>query len=314
MKIRVWGARGSIPSPLVYTEYQSKIKRILELYNLSGSPKNISSFLDKLPFHLKNIYGGNTACVEVSTPNTFIILDAGTGIRILGKDIIREDRLKNYDYKMHLLFTHTHWDHIQGLPFFAPLYIKDYAIMFYSPLRDIRDRLRAQHEARFFPADFEHTLSRKYFKKIPRKGTFYINELKITVLPLKHPGGSFGYRIEENGKIFVLATDVEITSEEYESYEYYEDFFKKADILFIDAQYTLIEAMRKFDWGHTSYTMAVNIGAKAGAHKLFLFHFDPFYEDNFLSNIVSDATSHLRAMEIEGMEVFMAYEGLSLEL
>ena len=84
MKIRVWGARGSIPSPLVYTEYHSKIKRILELYNLSGITKNISSFLDKLPFHLKNIYGGNTACVEVSTPNTFIILDAGTGIRILG--------------------------------------------------------------------------------------------------------------------------------------------------------------------------------------------------------------------------------------
>jgi ribonuclease BN (tRNA processing enzyme) len=314
MRIKVWGARGSIPSPLTYTEYRSKIKRILELYRIFGAPDDIEGFLNKLPFHLRSLYGGNTTCIEVATKNAFLIFDAGTGIRLLGRDIVREDKLKNYNKKINILFTHTHWDHIQGLPFFTPLYMKDYTITFYSPLRDIRDRLRAQHDARFFPADFEHTASKKHFKKIPRKGSFYIDGIKISVLPLKHPGGSYGYRIEEDNKVFVLATDVEITSEEYENYEYYEDFFKGADVLFIDAQYTLMEAMRKFDWGHTSYTMAVNIGAKAGVRRLFLFHFDPFYEDSFLSNISFDAYSHLKAMEINGTEVAMAYEGLVLDV
>lgn len=320
MKIKLWGVRGSLASPLMNEEYSLKIHEILELSIKSGlrTSDDIAPFMASLPDNLQFVYGGNTTCASVTSASgrTYII-DCGSGIRPLGYELMNGPLGKG-NGKIDIFITHNHWDHIQGLPFFLPLYMKGNVLTFYSPYAHQEDYLKYQMNLPFFPAPFDSTGSSKKFFKIDLDSNLPIEPEKgllIDLHPLKHPGGSFAYKFSENGKSFIFATDAEFTGVFLENMpEKTEHFFSNADLLVLDAQYTLDESFSKFDWGHTSFTMAVNCGLRWKVKNLVLTHHEPAYSDNKLFENYRAAIGHRNHSQEINMNLFMAREGFTFEI
>ncbi len=319
MQIKLWGVRGSLPAPLTNREYRQKLFRVLSLasdYGLEGK-EAVSDFMNSLPRELARISGGDTTCVQVTSDSGKIyILDCGTGIRNLGNVLMRGEFGKGAG-EANILLTHNHWDHIQGLPFFKPLYVPGNKLNFYSPYKNQEAMLSRQMEAPHFPASFENTLSTKSFNYVdPFSGEPYELEegLLVDMYPLTHPNGSFGYRFRQGGKTFVFATDAEFTGETLEKQGSDIEFFKNADVLVLDSQYTLEESFMKIDWGHTSYTMAVNCALRWNVRNLVLTHHEPDYDDRKLFENYRMALRHSADSGENSLRIYLAAEGMSFRL
>jgi phosphoribosyl 1,2-cyclic phosphodiesterase len=320
MQIKLWGVRGSLPAPTSNEEYSRKIHRILELALSAGirDASAIPGVIESLPDDLKYVFGGNTTCVTV-TSNTgkMYILDCGSGIRLLGYELMKGPAGKGQGV-MDIFLTHNHWDHLQGLPFFTPLYIKGNILNFHSPFKNQQKILCDQMRAPYFPAPFEGTASTKRYIQldIKKRTPIHLEEdLVVDYFPLKHPGGCFAYRFKQAGKTFIFATDAEFTGEIFENrHEDITEFFNRADLLIIDSQYTLDESFMKFDWGHTSYTMAVNCGLSWNVKQLVLTHHEPAYTDSKLNENYQAAIEHGENIKNESMKIFIATEGTTYAL
>ena len=311
MEIKLLGVRGSLPAPLRNTEYRAKLWRILELSVQSGLSRvdGIDSFIESLPDTLQYTYGGNTTCVSiVSEKGNLYIIDCGTGIRPLGDELLEKQTGASL---FNIFITHTHWDHIQGLPFFKPLYMPGSSFRFHSPYPDLDSRLERQMAAPYFPATFSGTASSKSYHLLQEGVPLELEEgLTVDIYPLRHPGDSYAYRFREGNRIFIFATDTEFTGEMFESSGVHTDFFLNADLLLIDSQYTLDESFKKFDWGHTSYTAAVNCGIRWNARTIALTHHEPAYDDNRLTQILEQAVRHRNLMKLDSPDIIMAREGM----
>lgn len=317
MFIKFYGVRGSIPSPTLSSEYKNKIKRILELAieEKLTDKSQIEQFIRKIPYPLNYLTGGNTTCVTVRTKENLYILDGGTGIRVLGEEIFKNP--ESFPKILHIFITHTHWDHIQGIPFFKPLYLPNYTIHFYSGFSNIEERLIYQTDERFFPMPFQKTASKKYFHHLKVNTAYKIEEkLEIHTFPLKHPGGCYSYKFIslENNKTFIFATDVEFTGEDFLDKQEYLDYFGYSDILVLDSQYTLDESFLKIDWGHTSYTMAVNCAVHWRVKNLVLTHHEPTYNDDKLFQNYLNAIRHRNYLDKDIPKIFLAREGMEFQL
>jgi phosphoribosyl 1,2-cyclic phosphodiesterase len=314
MQIRLWGVRGSCPSPPSNEEYRAKLKSILQ-YSIEKNINNsneIDDFINDLPENLQYFYGGNTTCVSVTSDSgKMYIIDGGTGIRPLGDELMKGSAGKG-EGEITILMTHYHWDHIQGLPFFKPIYIPGNVFHFISPYKDQEKYLVEQMRVPYFPATFEGTASVKKFTHLDpkdRKPFFLEDDLKVEYYPLKHPGGSFAYKFTQNGKSFIFATDAEFTGEALERTGNETDFFMDAELLVFDSQYTLDEAFLKFDWGHTGYTMAVNCGIRWNIKHLVMTHHEPAYTDEKLRENYSLALEHQGNSGNTTLEISLAREG-----
>ena len=270
MKVKFWGVRGSIPTPLNSDVIRDKIKQTLQL----ASPKDISNeesidtFIDTLPMSIVGTYGGNTTSLEVRTStDDLIIVDCGTGIKQLGHELLKTEFGNGTGFAT-ILLTHTHWDHIQGFPFFAPFYIKGNRFNIYSPYNDIKERIEYQQVYTHFPINLEYMLAQKEFFIIDKESEIYINDVKIKNKSMRHPGGSFGFRFEENGKSFVFTSDCEFNIDEIDKIDTYKNFFENADVCVFDTQYTFEESINKIDWGHSSASIAIDIASMFNIKRL----------------------------------------------
>ncbi len=309
MIIKLYGVRGSLPAPLLNRDLRNRLREVLRLAveRKLQSPDRIESFLDDLPDYLKYTTGGDTTCITVRRNDELFIIDAGTGLRVLGDELLAGPAGKG-QATLHLFFTHTHWDHIHGLPFFKPLYIPGNQIHFYSPLPDLEERLAYQTDGRFFPMPFHQTASTKIFHRLD--GTLEVQPgLKIDTHPLKHPGGSYAYRFREENHTFIFATDVEFNGDDLLNRNDHLDFFSEADLLILDAQYTLDESFMKIDWGHTSYSMAVNCAVHWKVKNLVLTHHEPAYDDRRIHDNYELAIEHRHILKQDRPRIFLAREG-----
>ncbi len=318
MKIKLWGVRGSIPTPLTIMDIRGKLKSALKLATPGdiSSEESIEKFVDSLPYSLKGTYGGNTTCVEVRTKDDeLIIVDAGTGIRNLGLELMQGDFGKGEGIAT-VLFTHTHWDHVQGIPFFLPFFVEGNRFNIYSPLNDIRDRIEYQQVFTHFPVNLDSMLATKEFFILEKESDFYLNDIKITNKRMRHPGGSFGFRFEEDGKVFVFTCDCEFNIDEIDKIDTYKDFFSNADVVVFDTQYTFEESVNKIDWGHSSASIAIDIVTKFNVKKLILWHHEPNYSDEKLERVLSNAKAYLSmgARKDIDLEIEIAREGMEIEL
>ena len=314
MQITFWGVRGSIPTPLTGQEVQRKIVAAIQRVEPIDlvSPETREAFLAGLPPYIFGTVGGNTTCIELRlSDNTIIIFDAGTGIRELATELKkRNEHIRHY----HLFFSHFHWDHIQGLPFFAPqLFDPRCEVTFYSPVKDFESILRDQMRYPYFPITMDDINANMNFGQSvdsPREiGTAHISFRKM-----KHPGSSYSYKVSENGKSMIFSTDTELSHKDFNKTEENQKYFTGTDLIILDSQYTLGEAIEKYNWGHSSYSLAVDFAVEWGIKKLVLFHHEPLYEDSKIYNIKKSAVWYEGHLKQKNVEILLAREGLTIGL
>jgi len=318
MKIKFWGVRGSIPSPLTGTDVENKIRKTLALARAGdiSSAEAIDHFITTLPFSLKSTYGGNTTCIQVTTSGgDHIILDCGSGLHNLGRELLKGDFSKGKGMAS-IILSHTHWDHIQGIPFFAPLYFEGNRFNFYSPYSDLKERFELQHTPTHFPIMFDYMPATKEFFTISYDEEFYINDTRIFVKKMPHPGSSIAIRIDDRGKSFVFTSDCEFNVDSVEGIDSYALLFRDADVVCFDTQYTFEESINKLDWGHSSTTIAIDIASMFNAKKLLMFHHDPDYNDEKLENVLANAKTYQRLNRRRSgqLDINIASEGMEITL
>jgi phosphoribosyl 1,2-cyclic phosphodiesterase len=253
--------------------------------------------------------GGNTSCILLTSDNGRIaVFDAGTGIRKLGNDLLARSH-EQYD-NIYIALSHTHWDHIQGFPFFRPAYDPDrhFTITIIGrdrQMRNLEDIFSMHMQQEYFPVPLEKMGARMTF--FAPEATHYTTPItgnKVVTLRHNHPGGAYSYRIEGEGKIFVYCTDVEHVDGIDPNIV---ALSRDADLLIHDAQFTPEELKMKKGWGHSSWEQAVEVAEQAGVKRLALFHHDPEHTDSFLFRMEEECQRRFP-------EAFLSREGMEIEI
>jgi phosphoribosyl 1,2-cyclic phosphodiesterase len=314
MKVRFWGVRGSLPTPLTPSQIQNKITAVVQRIKQKDIQDTESrvQFLHSLPPFLFGTVGGNTTSIEIRlSDDTLIIIDCGSGIRELANSLkIRREHIRNY----HIFFTHFHWDHIMGLPFFTPqAYDPRCSITFYSPVKGFESFLREQMKYPYFPITMDVMNATLRFVEIENSPMKISNAL-IYWKEVKHPGGCYSYKFVEQGKAFIFSTDTELTEKDFVHTEENTGFYEKVDVLAIDSQYTLDEAIEKYNWGHSSYSMTVDFATEWKIKHLVLFHHEPLYQDNKIYSILNSAKWYKNHLESGEIRISIAREEMEIQL
>jgi phosphoribosyl 1,2-cyclic phosphodiesterase len=269
-------------------------------------------------------YGGNTPCVAIQHGDNTIILDAGTGIRSLGIELT-EKKTSNAPIAQHILLSHTHWDHIQGLPFFKPAYIPGAELIIYgSPQKEsfLEAILRGQMDINYFPVEMKELAANVTIREVGDQ-TLVIGDVSIDIQEqVCHPGGSVRFRLEAEGKRIVYATDVELNAI-FEPDEpsaamdalaaEYREFISGADLLIGDAQFTAEEYEKKKGWGHTSIPLLLKIAHEQNVKQLAVFHHDPERSDRLIDDLWHEYAPQYRSTT-PPMNIFWAREGMTVEV
>lgn len=311
MRVRFWGVRGSVPVP---------------------GPRTVR-------------YGGNTSCIEVVAGETRIILDAGTGLRELGLHLA----IQKQPLALHLLLSHAHWDHIQGFPFFLPIYEKGNEIQVYGPHthgRPLREIMEHQMDGSYFPVRSEEAGARIEYRDLTEEA-LSIGPVSVSTCFLHHPVNMLAYRLEYQGKTLVYTGDNEPVSSYFPSWPAgagpgvmdsgpvarrpmdptesvlarlkqrgdagVVEFAQGADLLICDAQYTPEEYERKKGWGHSSHEHAFQLAQRAKVKRVAFFHHEPNYSDDELEAVEKRFKKKLKELK-SSLELFLAREGQEVQI
>jgi phosphoribosyl 1,2-cyclic phosphodiesterase len=281
MKVRFWGTRGSIAAPGKDT----------------------------------TVYGGNTTCVEVILGSgKRVVIDAGTGIRLLGRRL--EEEMERVE--IHLLITHIHWDHVLGFPFFGPVYNESTRLFidgYPSCMKGLRYAFDNHMGDGFFPVRFDELKAEIHYVDTMSRGPLEIEGTLIETIPLQHPQGGFGYRFTEDGKTLVFITDNELSEAAgvKRHPDEYVRFCRGADLLIHDAQYDQDEIESRRGWGHSEYVSTCRMAMRAGAKRLVLFHHDPWRKDAEITAIKARCDELVSASGAQ-IEIDAATEGTEIPL
>jgi len=276
LKAKFWGCRGSVATP---------------------GPKTLR-------------YGGNTACVEIRYRNSILIFDCGTGIRELGNSLQRE--FNDSPIHVHLFVSHTHWDHIQGFPFFTPAYVSTNVISIYglcSPDRTLLEAFREQMDPKFFPVPMDHLKSRIEFVEFT--DAVEIDGATVSTKHVNHPGVASAFRIDVDGKSVVYMTDHEPycslsgdTVENRERERELIDFARGADIYIREAQYDSEEYAAHRGWGHGTFEHALVAARDAGVANLVVYHHDPMHDDDCMDRLYAACREKAASMKLNSRILF----------
>jgi len=285
MHIRFWGTRGSIAAPGPATAR----------------------------------YGGNTSCVEVrASDGTVIILDCGTGARELGLHLAQT---MPRPMRLHLFIGHTHWDHIQGFPFFVPAFLPGSELNIYAPFgfqRGLEEAMAGQMEYSYFPVKMRDLRSRIHFTELD-EGFFRVGNVLVETQFMNHTAPTVAYRMTGDGATVVYATDHEPfwnaagRVSQHPGDERHITFLRGANLVVHDAQYTGDEYRDKVGWGHSSIEYAVDVALAAGVERLVLFHHDPGHDDDMMETMEAMARAHV-GRRGQALDVLAAREGMELSV
>lgn len=328
MRVEFWGVRGSIPTPVGAEDVIARLTDVLAHLGQSQAPPDLSDrtaivdWVTNLPLEVSNFAGGNTPCVSMTTDaGDLFIIDFGTGIRHLGNQLMKGDFGKGYG-RAHLFLSHYHWDHIQGWPFFKPAYTQGNSLELYARHTCLKERLSQQQEAPFFPpAAWDDMRATINFNELDAEPfTLCDGRVKVSSFELNHPSRAYAYRFEADNKVFIYASDGAYLDLDDVAIAPYVEFFRDADLLIFDAQFTLTESFEKRTWGHSSAVIGVELACQANVKQLVLFHHDPSADEAQLQHMLrvgQEYAAHSPAVvrrQNQKIELILAREGMEIRL
>ncbi len=235
-------------------------------------------------------YGGNTPCLEVRVGGQRLIFDAGTGIRLLGQQLAQAQPVVG-----HIFFSHSHWDHIQGFPFFSPAFVPGNRFDIYGGMMpdspSIEQRLNHQMMDPNFPVPLNIMAADLYFHNLPAGEVLQLGEVQVEIGQLNHPGGAYGYRVSWQGRSIAYITDTEHRPQQLDANVL--KLIDRADLFIYDCTYTDAEyhdlKTSKVGWGHSTWQEGVRLATAAQAQELVIFHHDPSHDDEFMDQVGQEA-------------------------
>ena len=256
-------------------------------------------------------YGGNTACIEVRTSTEeLLIIDSGSGICELGNSL-------EGPVNAHLLISHTHWDHIQGFPFFGPNFVRGSRLTVIGPkgsMKSLQSAFADQMDPVYFPLTMDQMPVELEFREMLPGESFEAAGVKVTPHTMHHPIATFGYRLEEGGRTFVYATDHEPWGDDGQLETDHVEWSRDADLIVHDAQYSRREYRSRAGWGHSSVDYALLVARQAAARQLAFFHHEPMHSDHQIEAMVEEALGSDAHRSHRGLIAFPAAEGQEIVL
>lgn len=321
MQVHFWGTRGSLPTSATTKMIEAKIFKALQA-SRSFRPETdeeIKAFIrNELPFSVRASYGGNTACVEIAGQAEYILCDAGTGLRDFGNHYMkaRSAGRENPSNVFHIFISHLHWDHIQGFPFFTPAFLAGNRVYVYGCHPALEQTFVQQQNTPCFPIPLAAMKADISFHVLEPDCIHHIAGLEVSGIQQRHPGDSYGYCFRRDGKKVVYSTDSEHQEGVQDDNYRFIDFFKNADLLIFDAQYSFLDAVHtKENWGHSSNLLAVELAVRAGVRRLCLFHNEHTLDDEGLDQFLNDTRKYLQIVESPSdLEIYLAYDDLTIEI
>jgi phosphoribosyl 1,2-cyclic phosphodiesterase len=263
---------------------------------LVSNPKgSVDDFLEQTERHRYQGFGGHTACVEITTNTSQLVIDGGSGLRRLGEKMMLGLAGLGRG-QMHILMTHFHWDHIIGLPFFIPLFVPGNDIHFYAVQEDLEDRIRSVFRKPNFPVPYEALPSKIHYHQIAARQPKKIGDISVTPYELDHPDPCWGLRIESGGRVLSYAVDTECYR--LSRVEMGEDvkLYENAHVLIFDAQYSFLEAAEKVNWGHASAPVGLDLALREGIERVYFVHHDPAASDEKIMKSVTQTEEYFQKL------------------
>lgn len=324
MKVHLWGIRGSLPAPLHPSQIEERLAQTLEQFMAfqARGGKSLTEFLNQVPHFKKGGFGGHTACIQVTTSKANIIIDAGSGIRRVGEQLALGPCGLGRG-EVHLLFTHFHWDHLIGLPFFLPIFVPGNNIHMYAVQDDLEENVRAMFQKPRFPVPFEQLGAKVHFHRLEPRKQIRFSDLEVTPYQLDHPDPCWGYRFEHGQKVFSYAVDSECLRMSAAELGADLPFYQNVDVLIFDAQYSFLEATERINWGHSSAPIGIDLALREKVKRLFFIHHDPAASDAKIARAEDQTREYyeslVRALKSQGenphqIDWCFAREGMVIEV
>jgi phosphoribosyl 1,2-cyclic phosphodiesterase len=319
--IKCWGTRGSLPVATNHSRFLALFEDVANQARKLGfnTINDVSDALKAGKIFNPVAYGGNTSCTEVGHENTKCFVDMGSGFREAGTVAIQQG-IKEF----HIFVTHMHWDHIMGMPFFIPIHVKGHKLNIYHVHKNAPDAIKVNFNGVNFPLTWDELGGEIKFHQLTLYKPVELGNMSITPFVLDHPGGSFGYRFDAAGKSFIVGVDGEYKRVTPKELGKDLAFYKNLDVLLFDAQYEMSELASRFDWGHCSPNIGVDLALREGIKHLVFTHHDPWSSEEKLRRMYANAVKYMNsqlgsypevwASQPQGPTLQMAYDGLTIEL
>ncbi|MGE0171996.1 MAG: MBL fold metallo-hydrolase [Oligoflexales bacterium] len=323
MKLKMWGTRGSLPRPTKNDELLAIIDDLAKTAEKSGL-SSIGQFRTALrdgDLGAPLTFGGHTTCNEIRHKQQSFLVDMGTGITDAGYDAIKMGR-----NEFTIFQTHLHWDHLMGMPFFVPIYMPGTKITIYHVHPHAPEHIQIQFNGINFPLKWENLSAEIEFKKIKLYQKLEFGDVEVSPFALDHPGGCFGYRFDAGGKSIAIGVDGEYKRTGKKELGKDLPFYQNLDLLVFDGQYDLDELASRFDWGHSSPPIGVDLSLREGIRNLVLTHHDPRSSEQKSMKMLEHARAYLKSQlqpfqkqweklgQPNGPNIIGAFDGFEIDL
>ncbi len=323
MKLHMWGTRGSLPRALTHQTFVQIVDNYAKKAEKAGMT-SISEFRNALrdgDLGHPLVYGGNTSCNEIIHKNHRFFVDMGTGFAEASGQVMAQGRTE-----FTIFMTHMHWDHIMGLPFFVPLYIPGNKLVIYHVHAQAPEHIKIQFNGVNFPVKWDELGASVEFRHVKLYEKLHFDDIVVSPFALDHPGGSFGWRFDADGYAIAIGVDGEYKRLTPEALGKDHPYYKNLDLLVFDGQYEMDELASRYDWGHCSPPIGVDLAIREGIRNIIFTHHDPRAGEAKEERMLEQATRHAQKQlrfykdvwatlhQETGPNIMLAYDGMEFDM